>query len=64
MFGQKLETTKLFGTMLYSSSSRSMKTCGRLDQCALKATIFPLNKIIPLSYGNIIFGVGENKKLY
>jgi hypothetical protein len=33
-------------------------------RCALKATIFPPVKVPPLSYGNIIFGVGENKKLY
>jgi hypothetical protein len=33
-------------------------------RCALKVTIFPLVKVLPLSYGNNIFGVGENKKLY
>jgi hypothetical protein len=34
------------------------------EACALKTTIFPPIKVLPLSYGNIIFGVGEHKKSY
>jgi hypothetical protein len=33
-------------------------------KCALKTTIFPSVKVPPLSYSNIIFGVGENEKSY
>jgi hypothetical protein len=33
-------------------------------RCALKTTIFPPIKVLPLSYSNIIFGVSENNKSY